>query len=308
VLPQTLESMARAKPPAGGWKLVVVDNASTDASAEILLVFQSRLPLTALSEPLPGKNRALNRALPLAEGDLLVFCDDDVVVAEDWLERWRMTADSREGFDLFVGLTQPLWPGPTPQLPLTAEQVSIIFGVNEHMREGPCKALCLLGTNMAVRAALFQEGLRFNEAIGPDSSGNYAMGSETELGRRLEAAGVRCWFSEGPKVGHIVRPRQMQPLAMALRGYRWGRGQAAMRITHHYGPRRLWRKNRLRWGLYPWLMPWFSPAEAWARQWEWSADQGYEDGWRERRSLKPVWARRGKTPRVAARFKALDAA
>ena len=306
VLPRMLESLCRARPPVGGWRVIAVDNASTDASAEILRSFVARLPLTVLSEPLPGKNRALNRALKQAEGDLYVFCDDDVVVAEDWLEQWRDTADARQGFDLFVGATRPLWPGAPPAMPLDDQQVAIIFGVNGHMSEGPCSPMCVLGTNMALRAAVFAGGLRFNETIGPDGSGRYAMGSETELGKRLGEAGVRCWFSEGPKVEHIVRPRQLQPLSMAQRGYRWGRGQAAMNISHHYRPGRLWRKNRLRWSLYPWIMPFLSPDEAWARQWEWSADQGYEDGWRELRGQSPCWRRDGQ-PRIAGRFRASTA-
>lgn len=303
VLHRTLESLTRAREPLGGWKLVAVNNASTDASASILKAFSDRLPLIVLDEPRPGKNRGLNRALEFAQGDLFVFCDDDVVVAEDWLECWRMTADSREGFDLFVGAVRPLWPGPQPRLALTPDQISIIFGVNEHMSEGPCSPLCVLGANMAVRASAFAGGLRFNEAIGPDNSDRYAMGSETDLGRRLGETGVRCWFSEGPQVGHIVREKQLKPLSMALRGYRWGRGQAAMGLGHHYGPGRLQRKNRLRSGLYPLLMPFFGAGEAWARQWEWSADQGYEDGWRESRSMPVAWVRNGRDPRVAARFR-----
>jgi GT2 family glycosyltransferase len=303
VLPRMLESLAAARAPADGWKLLAVDNASTDDYADNLHSFADRLPMTVLSEPQPGKTRAQNRALALAEGDLFVFCDDDVVVAEDWLERWRQTADAHDGFGLFVGSTRALWPAAPPAWLADPAQVSIIFGVNDHMSEGPCSPLCVLGTNMAVRAELFRAGLRFDAAIGPDGSSSYAMGSETELGRRLGDMGVRCWFSEGPKVEHIVRPRQLQPHAMILRGYRWGRGQAHMHIAHHYEPSRLRRKNRLRNSLYPWLMPLFSQGEAWARQWEWSADQGYEDGWREERSLGPVWLRQGKGPRVAARFR-----
>jgi glycosyltransferase involved in cell wall biosynthesis len=302
VLPRMLESLARATPPAGGWKLVAVDNASTDRSADLLISYEDRLPLTVLREPIAGKNRALNRALAEAEGDLFVFCDDDVVVAEDWLVRWREAADALPDYDLLAGSTRPLWPYPPPQWRLDPDQISIAFGINEHMSEGPCSALCVLGTNMAVRAHVFADGLQFNADIGPDNSRNYPMGSETELARRLETHGHSCWFTKGPWVRHIVRPKQMHLQAILVRGYRWGRGQAHMRIDHHYDPVLLSRKNRLRAGLYPLLMRIVDGAEAWSRQWEWVADQGYEDGWREVRGLPPRWMKGDRGPGIAARF------
>src|SRR4051812_9217289 len=66
-LPVMMESLTRLNPPPGGWKLVAVDNGSTDGSGDLLLSFSGRLPLTVLSEPAKGKNRALNRGLEIAE-------------------------------------------------------------------------------------------------------------------------------------------------------------------------------------------------------------------------------------------------
>lgn len=303
VLPQTLDSMVRALPPAGGWKLVTVDNASTDTSAALLESYKDRLPLTLLHEPQPGKNRALNRALAHAEGDLFIFCDDDVVVEPDWLVQWRALADSRPDYALFAGSTRPLWPFEPADWIKNDVEASIVFATNEYMREGPCPPIAMFGTNMAIRASVFADGLRFNENIGPDGSGAYAMGSETELATRLAAMGHRCLFSNAPMVRHIIRAKQMERVWILLRAYRWGRGQAHMKIAHTYPPPRLKRKNLLRWALYRFLMPFYSYKEAWARQWEWMIDQGHEDGWRESHGRGPRWKRGSKGPLIAARFR-----
>ena len=61
----------------GGWKLVIVDNASTDGTRDVIRQFEASLPVTCCEEPLAGKNRALLRGLREAEGDLFVFSDDD---------------------------------------------------------------------------------------------------------------------------------------------------------------------------------------------------------------------------------------
>jgi len=304
VLPKMLASLARAKIPVGGCKFIAVNNASTDDTQRVLEDFSQVLKLTVLQEPAPGKNRSLNRALEHAEGDLFIFCDDDVIVAEDWLLQWRALADGLPEYLLFAGSTLPFWPADPPEWSLKTRDISIIFGTNEHMMEGPCDPRCMLGTNMALRAAIFEDGsIKFDAKIGPDSSRAYPMGSETQLARRLANLGYECWFSPGPRVAHIIRPHQLERPAILMRAYRWGRGQAHMEEPHHYSPQRLSRKNFLRWSLYPLLMHFYGPAEAWSRQWEWVADQGYEDGWRERQEKQPRWLSRQGGPRIVSRFR-----
>ena len=97
-LPAMLESLTRLTPPPGGWKLVAVDNGSTDGSGDLLRSFPGRLPLTVLSEPAKGKNRALNRGLEIAKGDLVVLTDDDIIAGADWLSAWASVADRLEEF------------------------------------------------------------------------------------------------------------------------------------------------------------------------------------------------------------------
>lgn len=301
VLPRTLAAMAAATPPAGGWKLVAIDNASNDGTWEIIDRYRDRLPLTLLRESRPGKNNALNRGLAAAEGDFYVFCDDDVVVAPDWLVQWREAADRNPIFDLFAAVTEPLWPGEPPAW-LDEIDLGVVFALNPAMREGPCDAIAMFGTNMAIRARVFSDGIRFDGGIGPNGSRAYAMGSETELARRLHGMGYRTWFAGGPRVKHIIRPQQLQRAAILMRAYRWGRGQAHMHLPHHYSPARLAHKNILRRCLYPLFMPFYAHGEAWARQWEWAIDQGYEDGFRELCRRAPRWLRGRTLPRIAARF------
>ena len=67
ILREVLESYCRIVPPHDGWKLVVIDNGSTDETTQVLDSFQNRLPLQVLSESRPGKSCALNTGLKLAE-------------------------------------------------------------------------------------------------------------------------------------------------------------------------------------------------------------------------------------------------
>lgn len=61
-------------------RLIVVDNASTDATAEVINEIAGRNPLvTAAHEAKRGAYHAIARAISLASGEFLVFVDDDAM-------------------------------------------------------------------------------------------------------------------------------------------------------------------------------------------------------------------------------------
>ncbi len=276
--------------PLGGWRLIAVDNASSDGTGNVLRSYAGRLPITVLSEPVKGKNRGLNQALDRADGDFYVFTDDDVVVPADWLVQWRATADAHPDFDLFAGNTRALWPYEPPRRLLNGINVNVCYAGHEGMAEGPCDAASMYGTNMATRASAFRDNVRFDVTIGPDGSTNYAMGSDTELAVRLGSQGLKCWFATAPTVEHIVPPAHLEPLWILGRGYRWGRGLARMKVPYSNSPKNLARKNSLKSVLYPIVLPFVSREVRWRRQWQSAVDRGYEDEIREGCGQKRRWA------------------
>src|SRR5262245_58389053 len=84
----TLESIAAQEYP-GWWEVLVVDNASTDATMSIARGFQDRLPhLRVLGVPNPGYQAAgLNHGIAMSTGDAIVFLDSDDLIGEGYLRR-----------------------------------------------------------------------------------------------------------------------------------------------------------------------------------------------------------------------------
>lgn len=84
----TLESIAR-QAYGGWWEVVVVDNASSDATMQIARGFADRLPnLRVLSVPSPGHQASgLNHGIAESVGEVIVFLDSDDLVAEGYLAR-----------------------------------------------------------------------------------------------------------------------------------------------------------------------------------------------------------------------------
>lgn len=73
--------------PAFAAELVIVDNGSTDRTAEQLasIADMSDIPFTAVCEPRRGLAAARNAGLKRARGRVLVFVDDDCAVHRDYL-------------------------------------------------------------------------------------------------------------------------------------------------------------------------------------------------------------------------------
>ena len=232
-LSPVLESFAGLEPPPGGWKLVIVDNGSSDNTAGLLQSYQDRLPLTIVHEPRPGKNRALNAALPQLEGDLVVLTDDDVLPRPDWLVQLSRAADKHPEASVFGGCVLPHWSLPRPAWLLESAVPFSVLYAKQRRETGPCSYTAIFGPNMAIRASIFAAGFRFSEAVGPDETRRmYAMGGETELLRRLDAAGYTGHFISDAVVGHIIRPEQLDEQWILHRGYRYGLGEG-----RHYASR-----------------------------------------------------------------------
>src|SRR6202047_4457195 len=111
-LPKALNAYCQLQAPRAGWKLVIVDNGSTDGSKDLVCSFMDRLPLTYTFESSRGKNAALNTGLAKVEGDLVAFTDDDTLPRPDWLIEMRRAADAHSSFSMFGGSVVPHWEVP----------------------------------------------------------------------------------------------------------------------------------------------------------------------------------------------------
>ena len=222
-LPTMLDSLTRLEAPQGGWKLVAVDNASTDATPEILEQFADRLPLHILRHRKLGKSRALNAALDHVEGEVVVFTDDDVVVRPDWLKQYHWIGRRAKNFAVFAGAVAPRWPEPVSQAILEGIPLAPAFAIHpDRPHFGPADPIMFWGPNMAVRREAIDQGHRFNEAIGPIGA-NYPMGNDTEFATRLRDAGFNCLFDSRILVEHLIQPHQLTLKWLMGRAFRHGR-------------------------------------------------------------------------------------
>ena len=209
-LPDVLDSLLRAQAPPDGFEVVIVDNGSTDGTAETCRAYSERLPVEVLEEPRPGKNVALNRGVDVTRGEIVLLTDDDVVLPPNFMSGYHELAVREQGYGLFGGHIVALWQStPDPRI-LDEVPLAQAFSITEKDRErGPIKAGRLYGPNMAVRREVFHDGLRFDERIGPNGRRTYAMGDETDFLTRAESAGFAAFFEPDIVVRHKVTDAQL---------------------------------------------------------------------------------------------------
>jgi len=102
----SLDSILRQ--PVDGVEVVVVDDGSTDGSAEVVADYAARHPnIRLVTQENSGVSTARNVAVPMCRGELLTFVDpDDELPADAWTR--MITTLRRTGSDFVVGSAERL--------------------------------------------------------------------------------------------------------------------------------------------------------------------------------------------------------
>jgi glucosyl-dolichyl phosphate glucuronosyltransferase len=221
MLAKTLDQMTRLTVPAGvTWELLIVNNSSTDATDEVIASFEGRLPVRSTWEAAPGLSSARNRALAEATGEYILWTDDDVFVDDGWLGGYVQAFRRWPDADVFGGPIEPLFEGKPPNWILRLlDRIGHVYG-RQTFGNQPV-ALCAestsdgpYGGNMAMRREVLLR-FPFDPNLGV-RHGVYGIGEETEVIRRMLAAGHTGWWTPEARVRHWV-PRSSQTLGYVRR-------------------------------------------------------------------------------------------
>jgi len=235
ILKETLEAMTQVDRTALDVQWIVVDNNSTDDTAAVLESFSCRLPLKCLFEPKPGKNNALNTVLRSAVlQDIVVFTDDDISPASDWLIQIARACERYSDISVFGGRIALRWPSAPPRWLVSSWMRS--FGFSEHdfgPVDRPYAPGCYpFGGNFWLRRELFESGRTFRAEMGPMKD-KRIMGSETSFLRPLAEEGEKMVYCPEVVVEHRIKTSDGHFRTLRKRAYSLGRGIAQMSGLHH---------------------------------------------------------------------------
>ncbi len=206
-LVDTLEAIGGQEVSLGfRWELIVVDNNSRDDTRGTVERFAATRPDLAVRyafEAKQGLSNARNHGIDLARGEFLVFTDDDVLPAADWLV--TLVSGMRD-YDCNAagGYIEPLWQAAPP--PWLTERFHGFLAVRTDP-EGPKLARSEeempFGANLAFRRAVFDEIGRFDPHLG--RKGNVlAGGEEIDVLMRVVRSGGKVVYFPAARVKHKV--------------------------------------------------------------------------------------------------------
>jgi len=203
----TLNSFCQLNRPEGvNWELVTVNNNSTDDTEEVIKSFSGRLPITYVYEPEQGLSRARNAGLNAAEGELIVFTDDDVKPNPDWLAAyWEAYQDRPEGY-YFGGPIESEFEGEPPDEDLLRIAMPSVAGLDHGSEPKPLPPQKIfIGANWACPSRYLRQVGGFDESLGLNAGNEeISVGEETDLMSRLEKEGIRGWYEPRAKIKHFV--------------------------------------------------------------------------------------------------------
>jgi glycosyltransferase involved in cell wall biosynthesis len=181
-----LDSLAAQKVDAP-FEVIVADDGSTDTTAAVAEQAGARLVRT----PARGPNAARNAGLRAAEGDLVVFVDDDVDAPPGWLAAYLEGAKRHPGADAFGGPIRARFEGQAPRscgrepAPIT----TLDLGPEDRDTD------LVWGANMAIRRRAF-------DRLGPFDEELPQFGEEEEWLTRLRDAGGRVVYLAHAQLDH----------------------------------------------------------------------------------------------------------
>jgi glycosyltransferase involved in cell wall biosynthesis len=114
LLPATLERLAAlVLPPDAGTELILVDNCCTDDTAAVARkaweALQTPYILKIVAECTPGLSWARKKGIETARYDYLLFCDDDNLLAPDYLEAALVILRDHPDTGMLGGLGKPVY-------------------------------------------------------------------------------------------------------------------------------------------------------------------------------------------------------
>lgn len=243
-LPAMMDALGRLHAPQRSWRIVAVDNASTDDTPAILAEAARTLPMLVLHCPEPGKMPALKLGVGRLSGDLTIFTDDDVLPCVDWLRLYEHAAEQHPDCGLFGGAIEPRkLDEVTGWFEASRRHHAELFARSDHPDGEVDAPAHIFGPNFMVRrrhaTVLDQVAASLGPTFASKSAKSFPMGEDTQIMQLLQAQGVRAHYVRAAVVQHLVRRNQTELDFMLQRAERHGRGFAIRSVEQAgFGPAR----------------------------------------------------------------------
>jgi glucosyl-dolichyl phosphate glucuronosyltransferase len=234
LLPAAIDSLLAQNLPPTNYEILVIDNASTDETPQVIqryLKAPGSIALRSAVQPVLGLSHARNLAVEMAAGEVIAFLDDDAVASPDWLAALLDAYAMHPDVWAVGGKVLPLWQGERPAW-LTDDLLPQLSMLDFGDAVRPLKAGELLhGVNFSCRRYAFDQIGLFRTDLG--RQGIALLGSEeSEFQQRILRHGKGVVYTPLADVHHWVMAERLLQWYFIRRAYGRGRTNARLMMSH----------------------------------------------------------------------------
>jgi glycosyltransferase involved in cell wall biosynthesis len=167
-------------------EIIVIDNRSTDNTAQVVNGLQERHGprVRYILEDKLGLSVARNRAIREANGEFILFLDDDAIASSHWVQHIVDVFERDKAIGCVGGKIDPIWETEEPDwIPEEYRAVFTILDYTNGVQEMPSPSIPY-GANVAFRMSVFDHIKPFREDLGRVGK-NLLSSEESELIARL---------------------------------------------------------------------------------------------------------------------------
>jgi glycosyltransferase involved in cell wall biosynthesis len=201
-----LDTLAVQVPVPFCWEVIVIDNGSTDQTAELVKEKISSLPIEIryFYEPRPGLHNGRHRGALEARGSYLAYLDDDVLLTPPWIHGLeKLTLGQAEAV---VGRILPKWETrpPTWLTTLIRAESGYLSLLDKGSQGFYIDPSFVYGDNFFIPAQVVFELGGFHPDSMPGDQLRYRGDGESALMMRFKKAGLRAWYDPIATVYHRI--------------------------------------------------------------------------------------------------------
>ncbi len=217
-------------------ELLIVDNGSTDRTAELVRQFASSHPRVGyLHEARTGLSIARNTVLLHARGKYVLFLDDDATVQPGWLAAYQnfLKAPPAPNIAVVAGAVHPRYELPPPAW-LSPNENKYDLGDKPFClkrQDSPWEGNCAYARSLAIEHGLFDPRLGHRgDRVGAHEG--------ADLNMRLQTAGHEIWWLPGVTILHTIHASRVNLHWYCRSAFAAGGAAALKRLKVARGPGR----------------------------------------------------------------------
>lgn len=260
-----LRSVVEQSAPCDVWECVVVNNNSTDDTAERVAEFIAQHPkcnIRLVNEFNQGLSFARNRGISESEGEYIAIIDDDERIAPDFISAYISLFDSVPDAVAAGGPIIAEYPTGRPRWMshFTERPIANTMYFGSRVREFPAGRIPG-GGNMALRRSAIHRYGVFDTALGYVGE-SLVGGEESDLFERLRIAEAKYYYVPEAVMYHIIPKEKLTEEYLSRLSYNVGVSQLRRaRYYHRIG--RVKAKECMKWVATLFIMAWYAVTLQW---------------------------------------------